>query len=224
VKKKLYIFGAKNLAEMAHYLFTTDSPYEVAGFTVDGQYLKEGTFQGLPVVAYEELRAGADRAAVEVFVAIGIAKVNKLRAQKVAAVQADGFRLASFVSSHARVPKDLVARPNTLIMEQVWIGPHTDIGSDVVIWSGTRIALKVKIADHVWITSAAVGESTTVGERTFIGLNATISPFIKVGADNLIGAGTLIMKDTQDGEIYKAQRTRASKVPVSRIENLGLIS
>lgn len=224
MKKKLYIFGAKNLAEMSHYLFTTDSDYDVAGFTVDGAYLKETSFKGLPVVAYEELRANADRGAVDIFVAVGIAKVNKVRAQKVAAIQADGFRLASFVSSHARVPKDLKVRPNTLIMEQVWIGPNTDIGSDVVIWSGTRIALKVKIRDHVWITSAAVGESTTVGECTFIGLNATISPFINIGANNLIGAGTLIMRDTKDDEIYKAERTKASKVPVSRIENLGLIS
>lgn len=224
MKKKLYIFGARNLAEMSHYLFTTDSPYEVAGFTVDGAYLKETSFLGLPVVAYEELRGRADREAVEVFVAVGIAKVNKVRAQKVAAIQADGFRLASFVSSHARVPKGFVARPNTMIMEQVWIGPNTDIGSDVVVWSGTRIALKVKVGDHVWITSAAVGESTTIGECTFIGLNATVSPFIRVGAHNLIGAGTLIMRDTKDGEVYKAERTKASKVPVSRIENLGLIS
>jgi sugar O-acyltransferase (sialic acid O-acetyltransferase NeuD family) len=224
VKKKLFIFGARNLAEMAHYLFTTDSDYEVAGFTVDAEYLKESTFQGLPVIAYEELRASADRGAVDIFVAVGIAKVNKLRAQKVAAVEADGFRLASFVSSHARVPADLRARPNTLIMEQVWIGPHTHIGSDVVIWSGTRIALKVRIGDHAWITSAAVGESTTIGDHTFIGLNATISPFIRVGANNLIGAGTLIMRDTKDNEIYKAERSRPSRVPVSRIENLGLIT
>lgn len=224
MKKKLFIFGAKNLAEMSHYLFTTDSAYEVAGFTVDGQFLKESTFQGLPVVAYEELRASADRESVDIFVAIGIAKLNKLRARKMAAVQADGFRLASFVSSHARVPKDLRARPNTMIMEQVWIGPNTDIGAGVVIWSGTRIALKVRIGNHVWITSAAVGESTTIGDNTFVGLNATISPFIHVGADNLIGAAALIMRDTRDNEIYKAERTRPSKVPASRIENLGLIS
>ncbi|MEO5693083.1 MAG: hypothetical protein ABIQ72_08165 [Usitatibacter sp.] len=224
MKKKLFIFGAKNLAEMSHYLFTTDSNYEVAGFTVDGEYLKESTFQGLPVVAYEELRAGADREAVDIFVAIGVAKVNKLRAQKVAAVQADGFRLASFLSSHARVPKDLPVRPNTMIMEQVWIGPNTQIGSNVVIWSGTRMALKVRIGDHAWITSACIGESTVVGDYTFVGLNATLSPFINVGANNLIGAGTLIMRDTRDNEIYKAERSKPSRVPVSRIENLGLIS
>jgi len=224
LKKKLFIFGAKNLAEMSHYLFTTDSGYEVAGFTVDGEYLKEDTFLGLPVVAYEELRASADRSAVDIFVAIGIAKVNKLRAQKVAAVQADGFRLASFLSSHARVPKDLRVRPNTMIMEQVWIGPNTHIGSNVVIWSGTRMALKVRIGDHAWITSACIGESTVVGDYTFVGLNATLSPFINVGANNLIGAGTLIMRDTKDNEVYKAERSKPSRVPVSRIENLGLIS
>ena len=51
-----------------------------------------------------------------------------------------------------------------------------------------------------------------------------MAPFLHVGANNIIGAGALIMRDTRDDEIYKAERTKPSRVPVSRIENLGLIS
>lgn len=221
-RKKLIIFGIGNFAEMAHYLFTTDSDYEVAAFTVDAAYLDRTAFLGVPVVPYEELRSGGARD-VELFVAVGVGKINMLRAQKVAQVEADGFRLASFVSSCARVPADLIARPNTMIMDQVNIHPQVKIGANTVIWSNSRIALKVAIGDHVWITSAVVGDSTVIGDYSFVGLNATVAPFVKVGSHNLIGAGALILRDTRDYEVYKGARSLPSKVSSLRIQNIPLI-
>jgi sugar O-acyltransferase (sialic acid O-acetyltransferase NeuD family) len=223
VKKKLYIFGIGNFAEMVHYLFTTDSVYEVAGFTVDAPYLDRSTFKDLPVIAYEELKSTADRSKVEIYVALGVAKINTMRAEKVAQVEADGFTLASFVSTHARVPPDFIAHPNTMIMDQVNLHPQVLIGANTVIWSNTRIALKVHIGSHVWITSAVVGDSTVIGDYSFVGLNATIAPFVKVGSHNLIGAGAVILRDTKDYEVYKGPRSIASKVSSLRIQNIPLI-
>ena len=146
---RLFIFGDGNFADMAHYLFSTDSAYEVAGFTVDAAFLKRERFNGLPVIAYEALRRSADRSQVTVYVAIGVSGVNAVRAAKVAQVQADGFRLASFVSSHARVPPGFAAQANTMIMDQVNIHPKVQIGADTVVWSNSRIALNAQIGNHV---------------------------------------------------------------------------
>ena len=221
--RRLFIFGLGNFAEMAHYLFTTDSAYEVAGFTVDADYLDRDSFKGLPVVAYEELRATADRGEVDLFVAVGVARINTVRAERVARIEADGFRLASFVSTQARVPADFVARPNTMIMDQVNLHPQVEVGADTVIWSNSRIALKVKIGNHVWITSAVVGDSTTIGDYSFIGLNATVAPFVHVGSHNLIGAAAVILRDTKDYEVYKGPRSTPSKVSSLRVQNIPLI-
>ena len=223
MKRKLFIFGTGNFAEMAHYLFTTDSSYEVAGFTVDAPYMDRSSFKGLPVIAYEEFRSTADRDAVDVYAALGVARINTMRALKVKQLEADGFRLASFVSSIARVPPDLVVHPNTMIMDQVNIHPMVQIGADTVIWSNTRIALKVRIGSHVWITSAVVGDSTTIGDYSFVGLNATVAPFVHVGSHNLIGAAAVILRDTKDYEVYRGPRSTASKVSSLRIQNIPLI-
>ena len=45
----LIIFGAGDIAELAHYYFTTDSDYEVTAFVVDRQHLEATQFCGLPV-------------------------------------------------------------------------------------------------------------------------------------------------------------------------------
>lgn len=222
-QKKLFIFGIGNFAEMAHYLFSTDSPYEVAGFTVDRAYMGRSSFKGLPVVAYEDLRAAPARDEFDIFVAIGVSKINTLRAQRVAQVEADGFRLASFVSSHARVAPDFVARPNTMIMDQVNLHPFVEVGADTIIWSNSRIALKVKIGSHVWITSAVVGDSTVIGDYSFVGINATIAPFVHVGSHNLIGAAAVILRNTKDYEVYKGPRSTPSKVSSLRVQNIPLI-
>lgn len=221
--RKLFIFGAQNFAEMAHYLFSTDSDYEVAGFTVDGAYLRESTFAGLPVIPYEDLLSTMDIANDDLFVAVGVGKINTLRAEKVAQLGDAGFRLASFVSSDARVPPGFVARPNTMIMDQVNIHPQVAVGANTVIWSNSRIALKVNIGDHVWITSAVIGDSTRIGDYSFIGLNATIAPFVRVGSHNLIGAGAVILHDTKNYEVYRGPRSLPSKVSSLRIQNIPLI-
>ena len=177
----------------------------------------------MPVVAYEEFKARPRREEVAVFVALGVAKINTVRALKVEQVTADGFTPVSFVSSHARVPPDLVIRPNTMIMDQVNIHPQVQIGANTVLWSNTRVALKVRIGSHAWITSAVIGDSSSIGDYTFVGINATIAPFVQVGSHNLIGAAAVILRDTKDYEVYRGQRSVASKVSSLRIRNMSLI-
>lgn len=222
-RRKLFIFGDGNFADMAWHLFTSDSAYEVAGFTVDGAYLRRTQFNGLPVLAYEEFVRSADRAEVDVFVALGVADLNALRARKVAQVQADGFRIASFLSTRAFVPSGLVLGPNTMIMDQVNIHPKVQIGANTIVWSNSRIALNVRIGSHVWVTSAVIGDATEIGDYSFIGLNATVAPFIRVGQCNLIGAGAVILHDTKDHEIYRGARSVASRVSTQDLRSRGLI-
>ena len=52
---KIVIFGVGQLAEVAHFYLTHDSPHEVAAFTVDSEYLKADTHAGVPAVAFEQV-------------------------------------------------------------------------------------------------------------------------------------------------------------------------
>lgn len=223
MSRKLYIFGAQNFAEMAFHLFSTDSPYEVAGFTVDGAYLGESSFNGLPVIAFEELPGVIDKERDEIFVAIGVGKINTLRAEKVAQLQAQGYRIASFVSSSACVPRGFQPLPNTMVMDQVNMHPRVQVGANAIVWSNTRVALKARIGDHAWITSAVLGDSCTVGDYTFVGINATIAPFVQVGRHNLIGAGAVIQHDTPDYAVVRGPRCVPSRVSSLRVRNIPLI-
>jgi sugar O-acyltransferase (sialic acid O-acetyltransferase NeuD family) len=218
--KQLVIFGASGFAEMAHYYFTRDSRYHVAAFTVDGAYLKQTTFEGLPVIAFEELGAAfaPDRAAL--FVAMGMQKVNQQRAKKVAEAEARGYELASFLSSKAKVADDLALKPNSFVMEEVFLHPKVTVGRNTILWPKCVVGFRSRIGDHCWVVGAMLGESVTVGDYSFIGLNATITPFRTIGPSNIIGAGAVVLEDTPEFSIYKAAAATRSRVPSYRLRRI----
>jgi sugar O-acyltransferase (sialic acid O-acetyltransferase NeuD family) len=223
MSRKLYIFGTQNFAEVAYYLFTSEEEYQLAGFTVDGAYLRETTFNGLPVIPFEELSGVIDKERDEIFVAIGVGKINTLRAEKVAQLQQQGFRIASFVSSKAQVPRGFQPKPNTMIMDHVYMHPLVQVGTNAILWSNTWVALKVRFGDHCWVTSAVAGDSSVIGDYSFVGINATIAPFVTIGKHNLIGAGAVIQHDTPDYAVVRGPRCVPSRVSSLRVQNGSLI-
>jgi sugar O-acyltransferase (sialic acid O-acetyltransferase NeuD family) len=218
--KRLVIFGIGGFAEMAHYYFERDSHYSVVAFSVDGAYLKEATFEGLPVIAFEELQSKFPPDTVTLFVAMGIQKVNRQRADKVAECEARGYRLASFLSSKARVAEDLEVRPNSFIMEEVFLQPKVTIGRDTILWPGCSVGFRSRIGDHCWLVTAKLGESVIVGDYTFVGLNATIASSHTIGASSVIGAGAVVLEDTAESSIYKANASERSRVPSHRLRRI----
>ncbi len=56
-----------------------------------------------------------------------------------------------------------------------------------------------------------------IGSYCFIGVNATLRDDIRIGEANVIGAGALIMKSTQEREVYAPQRTRPHDRPSDEI-------
>ena len=218
--KNLVIFGTGSFAELAHHYFQHDSGYSVVAFTLDPAYIGSPTFKGLPVVAFEDVAREFPPSQCDLFVAMGIQKVNQLRAAKVAEAEVKGYNLASFLSSKARVSADLVMRPNTFVMEEARMQPFVEIGRDTIIWAGSDIGFRSRIGDHCWLVAPTLGESVVVGDYSFIGMNATIAPSRSIGMRNVIGAGALILKDTKDFEVYPGNAAVPSRVPSYRLRRI----
>lgn len=216
----LVIFGSGPFAEIAYYYFTKDSPYSVVAFTVDSAYLAEPSFLGLPVVAFEELENWFPPTSVQLFVAMGIQKVNQLRAQKVHEVQRRGYNLVSYLSTKAKVAEDLIVRPNSFVMEEVYAQPKVVIGENSIIWPRCTIGFGSRIGSHCWLVAAILGESVVVGDYSFLGINSTVISSRLVGPSNVIGAGTVITENTKEFAVYKAPQSKLSPVPSHRLRRI----
>lgn len=219
--KPLLIFGAGEIAQVAHFYFTHDTALPVAGFALDAEYLKESRFCGLPVVAFDEAQVAFPPATHDLFVAMSYAKVNAVRAQKCAQARGAGYRLASYLSSKASVWSGFRAGENCFILEDNTIQPFVEIGDNVTLWSGNHIGHHARLAANCFITShVVISGGVQVGANAFIGVNSTIRDHVVIGARSVIGAGSLVLEDVPDDGVVAARGSELSKVPSHRLRHL----
>ncbi len=221
MKKPLIIFGAGDIAQLAHYYFSADSDYEVVAFTVDAAYVTANEFCGLPVVPFEELAHRYATEQYELFVALSYSKLNQVRKEKYLASKRLGYRIASYISSRATVLNDGKIGENCFILEDNTVQPFVCIGHNVTLWSGNHIGHHSTIHDHCFVAShVVISGGVEIGESCFIGVNATLRDHIKIGAKCVIGAGALILADTEPEGVYIGHATERAKVPSTRLRNI----
>lgn len=206
---KLVIFGAGDIARLAHHYFTHDSAYDVAAFVVDRAFRTGDEFLGLPFADAEDAPQRFPPAEYDMFVAMSYAKMNAVRAEKYAAMKAAGYRLASYVSSRCSYLSLTPPGDNCFILEDNTVQPFVTIGSNVTLWSGNHIGHDATIEDHCFITShVVISGHVRVGTRSFIGVNATLRNSITIAPQTLIGAGAVIMKNTKAKGVYMPERAK----------------
>ncbi len=221
MKKPLVIFGTGDIAQLAHFYFSSDSEYQVVAFTVDAAYRTETTFCNLPVITFEEISKQYMPDQCEIFVALSYSKLNAVRKEKYLAVKALGYRIASFISSHATVLNEGGIGENCFIFEDNTIQPFVTIGNNVTLWSGNHIGHHSIIKDHCFIAShVVVSGGVEIGEQCFIGVNATLRDHIKIGERCVIGAGALLLADAEPEGVYVGEATPRSKVPSTRLRGI----
>lgn len=219
--KPLLIFGSGDIAQLAHYYFTRDSGYRIEAFTVDAAYRKEDTFCGLPVVPFEEIATRYPPDRYEIFIALSYSKLNAVRKEKYLAAKDLGYRLASYISSHATVLNDGRFGDNCFIFEDNTIQPFVTIGNNVTLWSGNHIGHHSTVRDHCFIAShVVISGGVEIGESCFIGVNATLRDHIKVGEKCVVGAGTLLLADAEPEGVYIGQATERAKVMSTKLKRI----
>jgi sugar O-acyltransferase (sialic acid O-acetyltransferase NeuD family) len=216
---KVVVFGTGSFAECVNFYLTHDSPHEVVAFTVHRDRIGDRReLAGLPVVAFEDVARDYPPGDHQMFVAVGYAKLNRVRACICQEAKALGYELLSYVCSKATTWGDTQIGENCFIFEDNTIQPFVTIGDDCVLWSGNHIGHHARIGDHCFITShVVVSGHVRVGSYCFIGVNATLRDDISIGDANVIGAGALIMKSTRDGEVYAPQRDRPHRASSDEI-------
>lgn len=208
--KKLVIVGDSAIAEVAYEFFTHDSEYDVAAFAVEAEYLNRSNLFDVPVVAFETVHFTHPPSHYEMFVALSYAQLNRLRTRLFYAGVDRGYRMASYISSRAFLWHNVQVGRNCFILENNVVQPFVTIGDNVTLWSGNHIGHHTRIRDHVFMAShVVVSGFCDIGESCFIGVNATFANNLTVAHDDLIGAGAMILRDTEPGKIYGAKGTAA---------------
>jgi sugar O-acyltransferase (sialic acid O-acetyltransferase NeuD family) len=206
MKQKILIFGTKDTAQLAKFYIENDTKYQhnyiVEAFVVDKQFKDLEVFEGLPVVAFEDVDSIYPPNEHIFFAPMTGVKMNTIRESIYNKIKQKGYTFFSYISSKATNFSTSIGE-NCFILEDNTIQPFVTIGNNVVLWSGNHIGHHSMIKDNVFFTSHIVlSGHCEVKENCWIGVNATIRDYMTIAPKTLIAMGSLITKSTEENGFY----------------------
>ncbi|MGQ4876437.1 MAG: acetyltransferase [Promethearchaeia archaeon] len=210
--EEIVLIGDSALAEIAYEYFTYDSPFKVVAFSVEKDFITKEKLFNLPIIPLEELENNYPPQKYKVFIAISYLKRNAVRIRLYNELKKRGYSFVSYISSKAFVWRNVEIGENCFIFEDNTIQPFVKIGNNVILWSGNHIGHHSIIKDHCFISShVVISGYCEIGENCFFGVNSTIGNNIKIADNTVIGAGALILRDTEKNSLYKGIKSKPEK-------------
>jgi len=209
---KVLIFGVEDFASLAHFYLENDSEHDVVAFSLDKEYMSgEQLFEGLPIIEFSGVESVYSPEEYSFFAPASPNGMNKAREEIYNKIKHKGYEVISYISSKATIFSDAKIGENCFILEDNTIQPYTEIGNNVVLWSGNHIGHHSVIKDHVSFTSHVVlSGHCTVEPYCFFGVNATIMDGVKIAEGTLVGMGAMITKNTDPYGVYVGRSSKKS--------------
>lgn len=190
----------------------------VVAYTVDRAYLSGLTFEGRPLVAFEDLEARYPPSTHSMFVAIGYRSMRARQALFERA-QARGYTLPGFISPRAVIPPGFEPGQNNVLLDQVLVEPFATIGHNNVLWSGTIVCHDVRVGDHCYLGARCVlGGGSKIERGSFLGNAVTTIDHVTVAPETQVLPGSVVFQDTLPFTRYLGSPARA----IGRHEELGI--
>ena len=199
MSKDLVIIGAGHFGQLARDYFTEFTDYNVVAFSSNREFIHSPILFGLPHVSIEEIEDLFPPSEVNVFVAIGYTKMNRVRERIYHQIKALGYSYASFVYPDVKIWSSTEIGENVFIFEDNTVQPYSKIGSNNVFWSGNHIGHHSVIGSHCFISShVVISGNCEIGNNVFMGVNSTLHDNVKLGDFVMIGSDASVHKSIPD--------------------------
>jgi sugar O-acyltransferase (sialic acid O-acetyltransferase NeuD family) len=219
----IVVFGAGKMAQMAKVYIDRHGPDRIVGFTVDAAFKQGDSFEGHPLVTWEELESHFPPTAVKLLGPLTPKRLNTLRRDRFYEGLARNYEFSSFIHPDSHFYADAIGR-NCFILENTVIQPFVSIGDNVIIWSGNIIGHHVTMGNHCFMSSqSGIAGGSRIGEQCFIGAQVGIGPGVTIGDRCVLLNGAGIDRDLPDETVivgHVGVRGEIQPFPSSRMRHL----
>jgi sugar O-acyltransferase (sialic acid O-acetyltransferase NeuD family) len=204
--KKILLAGNAVTAEILCSFLLQDARYEIAGITVDNEFIAQGSVSGYLTVGFSEVLDNFSPDTHHVIMAVGYDNLNRTRENMFVRLKALGYAMETYIHPDARAYTDNPIGEGSVILPGAVIEPSARVGANTMVWSNVTLAHHSSVDDHCWVAAGSVvSGQAKVLRNTFLGVNCTVVNSITVGEFNVVGAGAMISRDTKPHSVHLAR-------------------
>lgn len=211
--ENVVIIGSEINAKIIFDIITREPTITVSAFAVHHSFLTSKELFGKKVIPFENLTKDFPPTDFKLINAVGYSNLNKNREKIFNEAKQLGYSFLTYIH-HAATNFSQNIGEGALVMPGAIIEPFATIGFNSVIWSNVVIAHNATIEENCWIASGSViaGEAK-IKRNSFLGINTSIVNKITVGEYNIIGARSLIAKNTAANSVFLARSGELHRFP-----------
>lgn len=203
--EKVIIIGGKSSATLiADYIYDAQHKYgmliECIGFAFNDEPI--GTnINGFPVLSriedvYEKYKD--DKDVTFIFQSYDIQFMQKsIEFKDSLGIPLD--RYCTFIHPSCMIARSASIGIGTIILAHTVVNPKAKVGQFNSFMSGVTIGHDALVGNYNLVATQAVVANIIMGDRNFIGINATTNNKITIGDDCMIGMASNVVKDVQSG-------------------------
>jgi sugar O-acyltransferase (sialic acid O-acetyltransferase NeuD family) len=203
MSKPVILYGSRKLGKMLYYDSENNPNFDIAVFTVDKEFLNEdGCFLGLPQIDLDKVLEEYPSDKYDMIALI--AGYNNMRDREKMYYKAKdkGYVLRNYISSSCEIASDVIMGDNNLIFGQTHIGFSGVMGNSNTIRQQTYLGHEFIMGDYNVITpDCRIGGECRIGNSCYIGIGATIKNGLVIANETLVGAGSVVVKDTEESTV-----------------------
>jgi sugar O-acyltransferase (sialic acid O-acetyltransferase NeuD family) len=220
MEKKVVVFGDNVIAEMVYLDSLKQTSFEIAAFCVDEHYLKSDSFCNKPMVGFKKAIALYPPNEYDMISTVDAPSRLRNRLIVFNRIKEVGYTLRNYISPLADVCPDVVFGENNIIFQFVYIGCRVQLGNanlvrqniylghDSIIGNGNTLAAGCTFAGFCHI-----------GDSCFLGINSSYLQNTRIADETLVGAGSVLTKDTEPYTVYMGNPAR----PVRTHKETGIM-
>ncbi len=126
-----------------------------------------------------------------------------LRQELFRKIRALDLQTPALIHGRAYVSPQAQVGPGSALNPGVVVNCFARVGANCVIYSNATIEHETVLEDNVYIGPGVnFSSNAKVGSGTFIGAGSRIIPDIRIGANVVIGAGSVVIEDLPDNTTY----------------------
>lgn len=200
--QKLVLVGGGGHCKACIDVIERTNQYEIHGI------LDSSDLAGSSVLGYNVIGTDADilkykEQGCQFLITVGQIKTAMIRKRIFQLLEEHAAVLATVISPDAYVSKHAKIGRGTIVMHNSIVNAAAQVGENCILNTGCLIEHDSIVGHHTHVsTLAVINGGCTVGNEVFIGSNATISNQVRIGDQVVIGAGSLIIKNTGQPGIY----------------------